>query len=298
MSDHTTRRDFLRVVTTAVGGALVGAAAACRPTDSGDAAAADEQGSDTAGSSRAIGLQLYTVRSLMQRDVDGTLAAIAGIGYREVEFAGYFDRDPRQLRATLDRLSLAAPSTHLALEALRGDLAGSLDVAEILGHRWIVCPYVPESERTLAGYRALAAEFDRWGAACRARGMRFAYHNHDFEFERVEGMMPFDLLLAETDPANVAIEMDLFWTTMGRADSLAYFERHPGRFPLWHVKDMRDLAGAREMVAVGEGEIDFAAIFARAQQAGLEHFFVEHDQPSDPLASVRTSHDNLRRLLS
>lgn len=302
MKDHTTRRDFLRVATVAVGGALVGVAGACRGTpetrDAATSGSGDTSGTGASPSARAIGLQLYTVRSLMQDDLEGTLASVAEIGYREVEFAGYFDRDPRALRATLDGLNLAAPATHLSLDVLRGNLAGALDTAEILGHRWIVCPWVPESERTLAAYRALAAEFNRWGAACRERGMRFGYHNHDFELARVEGIVPLDLLLTETDPANVAIELDLFWVTMGGGDPLAYFARHPGRFPLWHVKDMRGIASEREMVAVGEGEIDFGAMFARAEQAGLEHFFVEHDRPADPLASVRASHEHLRQLLA
>ncbi len=112
------------------------------------------------------------------------------------------------------------------------------------------------------------------GESCREAGLRFGYHNHDFEFETIDGQIPFDVLLDETDPGLVDFELDLFWITKGGEDPLRYFERYPGRFTLCHVKDM---AAGGEMVDVGAGGIDFAAIFARAEQAGLKHFFVEHD---------------------
>jgi sugar phosphate isomerase/epimerase len=294
------RRAFLRAAALALAGVASGCAggggsASDSAGDAGGATRADSASRGAGG--RRIGLQLYTVRTLMERDVEETLAAIAGVGYREVEFAGYFGRQPRALRATLDRLGLAAPATHQPLEALRGDLRGVLDAAQTLGNRYVVCPWVAEPERTLAGYRRIAGELNRWGAACRERGLRMAYHNHEFEFTRVEGQVPYDLLLAETDPSVVWMELDLFWITKAGLDPLAYLEAHERRFPLWHVKDMRAPRGAQEMVAVGEGDIDFGRIFAQAARAGLEHFFVEHDEPADPLASVRTSFDHLRRLV-
>ena len=307
MSDYTTRRTFLRHAAAVLGGVLAGATGACRRGGNPGESAGDAAGSvaadsmSTAGlarSVRPIGIQLYTLRTLMQRDVEGTLAAVGDIGYREVEFHSYFGRDPRQLRETLDRLRLTAPAKHASLEELRTNLAGILDAARVLGHRYIVCPWIGERERTLDGYRRLAGEFNRWGAACRERGLRFAYHNHEFEFIPTGGRVPLDVLLSETDPALVWVELDLFWITKAGRDPLDYFARYRGRFPLWHVKDMRDIRGTQEMTAVGEGEIGFDRIFARAEEAGLEHFFVEHDQPADPLQSARTSFHNLRRLLS
>jgi sugar phosphate isomerase/epimerase len=298
-----TRRDFLRAGGVALGGVLAGAcgggAASSERADSPQPQSTADSGATAASrpTGRAIGLQLYTVRNLMERDVEGTLAKVAEIGYREVEFAGYFGRDPKQLRATLDRLRLTAPSTHRSLDELRKDLTGELAAAQALGIQYVVCPFIPEQQRTLADYRRFAGEFNRWGKACRERGLRFAYHNHDFEFKPTDGKIPYDLLLAETDPQTVEMELDLFWITNAGHDPLAYFERYRGRFPLWHVKDMRDLRGAQEMVAVGEGDVDFGRIFARAEQAGLTHFFVEHDNPADPLASVRTSYGTLQRLV-
>lgn len=241
-----------------------------------------------------IGVQLYSVRRLMQEDFVGTLEAVAAIGYDEVEFAGYFDREPQEVKAILDRLGLDAPAAHVSIDLLRSDLAGTIERARAIGHRYLICPWLAPQERdSIAAYRALAAFFDEVGAACREAGLAFAWHNHEFEFEELEGRVPFDILLDETDPELVTFELDLFWIVKGGADPLAYFERHPGRFPLCHVKDMT--AGG-EMVDVGAGAIDFAAIFARAAPAGLRYFFVEHDEPAEPLASIAASHDHLRAL--
>ena len=235
-----------------------------------------------------IGLQLYTVRTLMAEDVERTLETVAEIGYREVEFAGYFDRSPAELRAVLDRLGLAAPAAHLDLATLRDRLPEVLDAAGTLGHRYVVLPSLaPQDRDSLDDYRRLTDEMNRLGEACRVADVQFAYHNHAFEFERLDGQIPFDLLLARTDPELVAIELDLFWIIHGGGDPLAYFEAHPGRFRLCHVKD-RTADGS--MVDVGAGEIDFASIFARSEQAGLTHYFVEHDEPGDPEASIRASY--------
>lgn len=301
MSDRTSRRDFLRSAGTllggAVGGSLLGACTTGSGGDGDTAAAAAARDSTARTTGQAIGVQLYTVRTLMEKDVEGTLASIADIGYDEVEFAGYFGREPAQLRETLDRLGLAAPSTHIPLQSLRDDLDGVLDASLTLGHRWVVVPWLDEKDRTLASYRQLAGDFNRWGAACSERGLRFAYHNHDFEFKPTDGVVPYDLLLTETDPSLVAMEMDIYWLIAGGQDPLAYFERHPGRFPLWHMKDGTFSGSERTMTAVGEGSIDYAGIFDHASQAGRQHMFVEHDEPEDPLASVRTSYENVRRLL-
>ena len=242
----------------------------------------------------SIGVQLYTLRALLPRDFDGTLAALRAIGYREVEFAGYHGRTPKQVRATLDRVGLTAPAAHVPFEALRDEPNQVLDEAEMVGHRYLVVAWLGEADRqSVPALVRTAAAFNRIGERAAARGLRFAYHNHDFEFVRVGGRIPFDLLLDDTDRQFVSFEMDLFWVAKGGADPLAYFERHPGRFPLVHVKDM---AAGQRMVEVGRGHIDWRRIFAKRKRAGIEHFFVEHDEPADPLASVRESYDYLRKL--
>ncbi len=241
-----------------------------------------------------LGIQLYTVRHLMQRDVERTLAAVAEIGYREVEFVGYFDHPPGRIRELLGAHGLRAPAAHVGFPELGDAWDRVLDVAVEIGHRYVVTPsWIREWERTADGYQRAAELFNRAGTAARARGLTFAYHNHDFEFVPVGDRLPFDILLDETDPALVRFEMDLFWITKGGHDPLDYFVRYPGRFPLVHVKDM---ATDGAMVDVGQGRIDFVRIFARARQAGIRHYFVEHDNPPDPLESARRSHAYLRGL--
>lgn len=301
MNDRRSRRDFLRAAGTllggAVGGSLLGACAGGAGEGGSDTLAAAARDTAARATEQPIGLQLYTVRDLMQRDVEQTLASVAEIGYEEVEFAGYFGREPRALRDTLDRLRLSAPATHVPVEQMRDELDEVLATAQVLGHRWIVVPWLAERDRTLANYRRLAGEFNQWGQACSERGMRFAYHNHEFEFQPTDGVVPYDLLLTETDPSLVEMELDLYWATVGGQDPVAMFEKHRGRFPLWHVKDGTFGEGGRTMTAVGEGEIDYRRIFDQASTSGMQHMFVEHDEPADALAVARTSHDNVRRLL-
>jgi sugar phosphate isomerase/epimerase len=243
-----------------------------------------------------IGVQLYTVRALLERSFEGTLAGLAAIGFREVEFAGYHGRTPQAVRAALDRAGLVAPSAHVPIESVRDELPRVLDAATVMGHRHVVVASLPEQQRrALDGYRAAADLFNHVGQQALTAGVRFAYHNHAFEFTRLEGGIPYDALLERCDPRYVAFEMDLYWITKGGRDPLTYFARWPGRFPLVHVKDS---AGPPEhrMVDVGEGTIPWKVIFAHREQAGIRHYFVEHDEPADPLASVRRSHEYLRRL--
>jgi sugar phosphate isomerase/epimerase len=276
------RRDFLTTVTAGAFGTVGGLGACAREP--------------TQGTRRLdrIGVQLYTVRTEMAKGVEATLERVAGIGYREVEFAGYFGRAPEQIRAALAATGLSAPATHVEFERLETGWSETLDEASRAGHDMVIVAWIPEDRRrTLDEVRACAALFNQAGQAAKDAGLRYAYHNHDFEFPRIDDQVPYDVLLAETDPAVVAFELDLFWVTNGGGDPLAYFASHPGRFPLVHVKD-RD-AQAR-MVDVGAGRIDFAAIFAHAEQAGIRHYFVEHDEPADPFASIEASYEYLRRL--
>jgi sugar phosphate isomerase/epimerase len=241
-----------------------------------------------------IGVQLYTVRSLLARDFDGTLARIAKIGYTEVEFAGYYDRKPADLRKQLDGLGLAAPSAHIGLDALGANWTRTLDDAEILGHDYLVVAWLDEKDRSsLDALRATIATFNKAGEEATKRGIGFAYHNHDFEFKKIDDRMPYDVLLAECDPDNVLFEMDLYWITKGGQDPVAYFDKYPGRFPMVHVKDMGADGG---MVDVGKGHIDWARIFSKHDDAGIQHYFVEHDEPADPMATVAESYRYLRGL--
>lgn len=243
-----------------------------------------------------IGVQLYTLRNEMAKDVAGTLAKVAEIGYQEVEFAGYFDQTPAQMRVLLDRYGLTAPAAHIPIEALSQNWAAALEAAHLLGHRYLCVAWIPEEQRrTIDGYKRVAELFNRAGAEADAHGIRFAYHNHSYEFESLEGRLPYDVLLDATEPRHVALEMDIYWITRGGQNPLSYFDRYPRRFELVHVKD----AGPPpeyQMKDVGAGTIDWRRIFAQRTKAGIHHYFVEHDEPADPFASIRASYAYLRRL--
>lgn len=249
-----------------------------------------------------LGVQLYTVRDLMQRDMDGTLAAIAKIGYQEVEFAGFFNRTPADIRVILERNGLVAPSGHVPFEAIDQGWDAVLDAAHTLGHRYVCIAWIPEQARKdLDGWKRVADTLNRAGEACRKSNLTLAFHNHSYEFVPLVGQLPYDVLLAATDPALVKLEMDLFWITYGGQDPLAYFAKYPGRIPLVHVKDMAakprpDIAPDSVMRSVGQGTIDWKRIFAQADQAGIKHYFVEHDTPVDALASIKASFDYLKSL--
>ncbi|MGH2626039.1 MAG: sugar phosphate isomerase/epimerase family protein [Anaerolineales bacterium] len=247
--------------------------------------------------SPSIGLELYTVRSLMAKDVEGTLAAVAEIGYREVEFAGEFGRSPGELRRTLDRLGLRAPARHVPVESLDGGWPEVLEDSAAMGCAYAVVAWIPEGmRRTLDDWRRWGERFNGAGQAARRAGLRFAYHNHDFEFGELEGRIPFDVLLEATDATLVAIELDLYWITKGGQDPLVYLGRERGRYALTHVKDM-DPTPARGMADPGKGIIDFPRILPVAREAGVRHYFVEHDNPGDPLATARAGFEYLSRVM-
>ena len=239
---------------------------------------------------RRVGVQLYTVRSLMRQDFDGTLAVIAEIGYDEVEFAGYFDRTPSQVREALERVSLAAPSTHVPYDTLAGDWQRVLDDSAAIGHSYVTVPWLPDRVRgSLSGWHRVADEFNEAGRVAREAGLTFSYHNHDFDFRLTEGAIPLNVLIERTDPELVTFELDLYWMVRAGHDPLEYIAAYPGRFPLHHVKDS---AGPDEhrMVDVGAGVIDFDTILQRAAEAGARHYFVEHDSPEDPMATARAGY--------
>ncbi len=242
----------------------------------------------------AIGLQLYTVRTLMSRDVSGTLAAISAAGVREVEFAGYHNLAPDALRAMLSQHGLTAPAAHVPIPSVRDGWTPVLDAAETLGHRWLVIPWVGNDVRgSLDGWRRLAAQLNAAGELARARGMRMAYHNHDFEFATIEGRIAYDVFVESLDPTLVDLELDLYWAVKSGQDVAAMLRARPGRFPLWHLKDAGP-APERAMLDVGAGTINFAALFEMAN--GPKHAFIEHDSPANPLATVQAGAAWLARL--
>jgi sugar phosphate isomerase/epimerase len=247
-----------------------------------------------------VGLQLYTVRKELEKNFAGTLEEVAALGFLEVEFAGYFKYTPQEVKSILDRYQLSAPSAHISTDTLRGNLQEAIEAAQIIGHQYLVCGYVPaEERRSVDDYKKFVDLLNYAGERMRKVGIQFGYHNHDFEFAPIvggEGKLPYDLILAGTDPQVVKMEMDLYWITKAGQDPLKYFSAYPGRFPLVHVKDM-DNTSRHFFTEVGQGTIDFKRIFAVAQKAGVKHYFVEQDEtPTSPFSSIKLSMDYLKRL--
>jgi sugar phosphate isomerase/epimerase len=245
---------------------------------------------------KKVGLQLYTVRDLMKADLPGTLRKVAQIGYREVEFAGYFGRSPAQIRALLKQNGLTSPSSHIGLDILEKDSVRAFADAKAIGHQWVTVPWIPEERRkTVDDWNRIIGLLNQLGPQAKAAGLRLAYHNHDFEIRPVNGVRPLDMMLDKTDPSLVDFEMDLYWVVFGGGDPIDFFNRHPKRFAMVHVKDS---AGPpdNKMVDVGKGTIDFPRLFAQSDKAGIKHYFVEHDQPADPIATIRNSYQYLHAL--
>jgi sugar phosphate isomerase/epimerase len=244
-----------------------------------------------------IGVQLYTVRGEMAKDFEGSLQKVASIGYKEVEFAGYYNKTPNEVKAILDRHGLVAPSAHAPLSDIQSKLDATIESAKVIGHQFLICPYLDAKDRrTLDDYKRHAETFNRAGEVCRKAGIQFGYHNHDFEFEAKDGKLPFDVLLAETDKNLVKIELDLYWISKAGQNPLAYLEKYPDRFALFHVKEM-DNTPKRGITEVGRGVIDFKTIFAKTLRGAIKHYFVEQDTtPGSPFDSIKVSFDYLKQL--
>ena len=255
-----------------------------------------------------VGLQLYTVRDLMKDDFDGTIAKVAKIGYKEVEFAGYFGRTGAQVRAVCDKNGLDPISTHVQYDELDDKFPSVVETSKTIGLKYIVCPWIPEDLRKSPDIWKQAAEkFNRCGEASKKAGMQFAYHNHWFEFLPVDGKLPYDSLLKECDGNLVKMEMDLCWITAAGGDPVKYFNAYPGRFPLVHVKDLKTMphitaGGAQnygdtvDLTEVGSGVIDWKKILGQSEKAGIKHYIVEHDHPKQPFDSIKGSYDYLSKL--
>jgi len=241
----------------------------------------------------AVGLQLYSLRAEMGADFEGTLAKLAEIGFKEMEFAGYFDKTPSQVRGVLDANGLTSSAAHIPLEAIRNNLNQVIDTAATIGQKYIVLPYMVGADREYDNYARIADLLNRAGEASKAAGIKMGYHNHDFEFDKHDGRMGYDVLLEQTDDDLVFFEMDLYWAATAGIDARDYFRKYPGRFTMLHVKDQ---AANGEMADVGRGIIDFADIFSMADIAGFEHYFIEHDNPSDGMNSIAYSYNTVSQL--
>ncbi len=236
-----------------------------------------------------IGLQLYTVRSALSKDIEGTIAAVAAAGITELEFAGYYNKSPAWWTELLKKHALTAPATHEALPATDDGWPAIFDRAKAMGHEIVIVPFVGNTYRgTRDNWMRLTERLNTGAQQAKAAGLQFAYHNHDFEFAPVEGTTGYDILTSQTDASLVKLELDMYWAVKAGRDPLEIMTRHSGRVICCHVKDA-SAAPERTMLDVGAGTIDFKTLLAKGRTVGLKHWFIEHDQPTDPLASIRAS---------
>jgi sugar phosphate isomerase/epimerase len=260
-----------------------------------------------------LGLQLYTLRAALARDVEGTLARAAGMGYEEVETygfdpegLGYYGLPAKVFARRLQDHGFTAPSGHYdlnrfvarPLDEFTRYVDRCIEGARVLGQRYITWPLLDADSRTRDGFKMAAERLNLAGARARGAGLSVAYHNHDFEFVDLGGQTGYDVLLKETDPALVKLQMDLYWIAHGsKLTAHEWFVRQPGRYVMWHVKDMHRTS--RDYTEVGNGSIDFTRIWPDAERSGLEHFFVEQggNFTHDPFRSVADSAEYVKRVL-
>jgi sugar phosphate isomerase/epimerase len=251
-----------------------------------------------------VGLQLSTLTGMAKADLPATLNQIHAIGYQEVELTPVAYTLPvDQLRKVVAASGLRAPSGHFEYT----DLSNQFDYAKALRLQWVVCPMLPKAQWTSAeGFHTAAAQFNQWGKRANELGMRFAFHNHDYEFRRFGDTTGFDILLKETDPKLVFFEMDCYWITQAGFDPVDMLNRLGKRVRMIHLKDRKpgfpssnDMSlSSAHFTEVGNGAIDWPAIFAAAEKLKVEHYFVEQDHiDGSPIDSVRASHDYLLKIL-
>ncbi|CAA9581386.1 MAG: hypothetical protein AVDCRST_MAG18-3184 [uncultured Thermomicrobiales bacterium] len=243
-----------------------------------------------------IALQMYTVRDRTAHDFAGTLRQVAEMGYRAIELAGYGGLSATALRSALDDCGLRAMAAHVPYAQFEERAEGLCAELKGLGCDFAVVPSLPQEYRAdEALLRRAAANFNRWGATARDAGLRFAYHNHAFEFAPLGGGTAYDILVGETDPALVALELDLFWAQYGGVDAVALTRQLGTRAPLLHVKDMAP-GDERADTPVGTGILPWPEVLAAGAEIGAEWYIVEQDHPNDSIEDVRTSLRNLERM--
>lgn len=297
-----TRRGFLGALAAPL---AASALAACARNGNGDVPADSSPAAGTAtggaaasatagGAALGLGLQLYTVRDLMAKDLDGTLAALAAAGYRNVETAGYHGRTAQQFKDALSKAGLQAVSMHIPIMDIRGKPQQVMDDAALMGATYIVCPWLEEKDRNPDSYRQVAGDLSKLAEQWTGNGRTVAYHNHDFEFKPVGNTTGYDILFGAASPA-VKSELDIYWTVKAGQDPLTVASQHPNRIVLAHAKDAGP-APERTMMDVGKGVIPFQTILPALKAQGLTYAFVEHDNPTDALATVRSSLAHLKSL--
>ena len=243
------------------------------------------------------GIQLYTVRDEMMNDAKGTLKKLAELGIKQIESAGskkgyYYGLSPNEMKETCKGLGMTLRSGHIHLD---DKIEQTISDAIVAGQEYLICSSMPSNGQTVENYSKVAAAFNKAGALSKKANLKFGYHNHDYEFESDKGKVLYDILLDETDPSLVHMELDLGWVVATGKDPIGYFNKYPGRFPLWHLKDM-DLA-KKHSTEFGKGGLDIQKLFDNAKQSGLKYYFIEQEEYSGtPLESMQQNMTYLKKI--
>ena len=303
MKTAHSRREFLRLSAAVAFGTLLLSQYACKPKG-GTTSTVDPK---TFG----LGLQLYTIRDAMAADVPGSLKKVSDMGYKHIELAGYanskfYGYEPTEFKKLVNDLGMEIYSSHTQVEAEGITLENATIMAEDhakVGVKYCIQPWIVEEARTtIASYQKMAADWNKVGEIMKNYNIQFGYHNHNFEFDTIEGKVPYyDVLMVELDPALVTMEIDIFWVTKAGQDPVEMFKKYPGRFQLFHLKDMFTAEApfyhtdTRDFAPVGEGKIDFKAILAAKDIAGMKYMIVEQDHTKDglPFDAIQKSITNL-----
>lgn len=324
------RRSFLATTTVAA----AGIAAGCRLNAKNRGVAPNASASGAPGHLDRLGVGLFTVPKSLDRDFDGTLAMIAGLGYKEVEFfgpysfsaqsaqdgwkgaaatlgfsgSGLFGRTPRQVREVLDRNGLTSPSMHVDLDTLRDRTVEVGEAAQEIGWKYCGLAMIPpEMRSSLDDYKRNADLLNEIGMRAKSSGFKVLYHNHGYGFTPLDGQIPERVLFDRLDPSVVSLEMDIFWTVAGSADPVELLDAYPKLYRLMHVKDMSKIGRFTRggdmqeimglfplMTTAGNGVLDLPRILGHAKRNGVEHFYVEQDLAADPPAQLAASERYLR----
>lgn len=250
-----------------------------------------------ADSDRKFGVQLYSFREDMAKDAMGTLQKIADIGFKEIESARsdkglYYGLTPKEMKKACADLGMTLESGHVALD---DDFQNTMEQAVESGQEYVICSSMPSEGQTVDNYKTVAEQFNKAGEACKKLGLKFGYHNHAYEFESDNGEVLYDILMDHTEPDLVHMELDLGWVIVGGKKPLDYFKRYPGRFPLWHLKDMN--MDKKESTEFGKGGLDIASMMAHQKDSGVKHIFIEQEEyASTPVESMEDNMAFLQKL--
>jgi sugar phosphate isomerase/epimerase len=244
-----------------------------------------------------VGVQLYTFRNELAADVLGTLKKIAALGIKQIETARsnkghYYGLTPKEMKQACKDLGMTLRSGHVHID---DKWKQTMDEAAESGQEYVICSTMPTSGQTIDNYKKVADTFNKAGEECKKSGLKFGYHNHEYEYDSQNGQVLYDVLLDNTQADLVHMELDLGWVIVAGKNPLDYFNKYPGRFPLWHLKDM-DLV-KKHSVEFGKGKLDILTMLKNSKQSGLQYIFVEQEEyASTPFESMQHNMDYLKKI--